>query len=155
MQELDFTIEFNSNLEDPSVEDALFVEADDRLRALAAGRDDLIGSAVTIRRAARGQTPRLFEATVVAYIRPENIAATEKADNPESALKGALDAVERQVREKRARLGRQWERPQARPEVQEMAELAAAERYVDEELESPSSEEPAVPDEGDEQEAES
>jgi len=40
----------------------------------------------------------------VIYIRPNNIGASKKHDNPEQALKGALDVVERQVREQRERL---------------------------------------------------
>jgi ribosome-associated translation inhibitor RaiA len=149
-QELDFTIEFNSELENESLEDDLFTEADDRLRKLARGHDDLIGSAVNLRKPAHGHTTRLFEATVVVYVRPENIAATEKADNPETALKGALDAVERQVRKKREKLGRQWERPKAHPEIQELAELAAAEKYTEEGL--PVEEPEGEPDEEQEEE---
>jgi ribosome-associated translation inhibitor RaiA len=66
----------------------------------------------------------------VTYVRPSNIAATEKADNPMTALKGALNAVERQVREKRKRLKEHWERPGNDPVSREVTELEAAEGEV-------------------------
>jgi ribosome-associated translation inhibitor RaiA len=111
MDELDFTIEFTSDLTNEAMEIKLFEEADRRLRDLAAGHTDLIGAAVTLRQAAHGETPHLFKATVVAYVRPENIAATEKADNEMAALKGALTAVERQVREDRRKRKETWKQP--------------------------------------------
>lgn len=53
-------------------------------------------------------TPHRYEATVVVYILPINIAATEKYETPERALKGALSAVERQVPESRDKLHETW-----------------------------------------------
>ena len=91
--ELDFTLELNSEGLSQEVEQALFAQADARLRSLAKGHTDLIGAAVSMKQPAHKETPPIFEATVVTYIRPSNIAATEKADNPSMALKGALDAV--------------------------------------------------------------
>jgi len=41
------------------------------------------------------------EVTIVVYMGSENIAATEKGEHFESTMDGALDAVERQVREHR------------------------------------------------------
>lgn len=127
MNELDFTIEFNSEDLSEAVEEALFAEADRRLRKLAEGHTDLTGAAINVRQPAKGQTAYLHEATVVVYCRPENIAATEKQENAMPALKGALSAVERQVREKRTRLKKHWERPGNHPVEQEVAELLAAE----------------------------
>jgi ribosome-associated translation inhibitor RaiA len=111
MDELDFTIEFTSDITNKAMEIKLFEEVDGRLRALAKGHTDLIGAAVTVRQAAHGETPHLFEATVVTYIRPENVAATEKADNEMAALKGALNAVERQIREERRKRKETWKQP--------------------------------------------
>jgi ribosome-associated translation inhibitor RaiA len=127
MTELDFTIEFNSDVTEGSTEAELFTEADERLRDLAAGHDDLTGAAVTLRTPAHGEAPPVYEATVVVYARPENIAATEKTPDLNAALKGALDAVERQVREKRDKLRERWERPANAPVIQEIVEVAAAE----------------------------
>jgi len=126
MNELDFTIEFDSENLTETTEAELFTEADRRLRNLAEGHTDLTGAAINMRQPAKSQTAYLHEATVVVYCRPENIAATEKKDNPMPALKGALSAVERQVREKRAKLKKHWERPGNHPIEQEVAELLAA-----------------------------
>jgi hypothetical protein len=53
-------------------------------------------------------TPHRYEASVVVFKRPDNVAATEKAETPEGALKGALGAVEHQVRELRNQLRETW-----------------------------------------------
>ena len=126
VDELDFTIEFNSDINDAVFEARLMEEAENRLRELAEGHDDVTGAAVTIREQASGQTP-IYEATVVAYVRPENVAGKEKDESPHNALLEALDAVERQVRDKRARLGRRWEQPENDPITQEVVEIVAAE----------------------------
>jgi ribosome-associated translation inhibitor RaiA len=102
---------------------------------LAEGHDDLIGAAVSIEEPARGENTYLYEATVVAYTRPNNIAGTEKAEQPIQALRGALDAVERQVREKREKLRQRWEQPGNKPPEQRLEEKAAAQLAVEEELE--------------------
>lgn len=126
INELDFTLELNSEGLSQEVERALFAEADNRLRSLAEGHTDLIGAAVSMKQPAHKEGPPIFEATVVTYIRPSNIAATEKADNPSMALKGALDGVERQIRKKRERLQKRWERPGNGPISQELEEIEAA-----------------------------
>jgi ribosome-associated translation inhibitor RaiA len=126
MNELDFTIEFNSPL-DETLEAPLFAEADGRLHKLAEGHTDLIGAAVTLRVPAEKTTTPIYEATVVAYCRPENVAATEKQADPMAALKGALRAVERQVRERRKKLKKHWERPGNDPVSLEVLEVLAAE----------------------------
>lgn len=127
MDELDFTIEFNSGLENKEFEADLLAEAEGRLRDLAEGHSDIRGAAVTIRKPADTETPPLHEATVVAYVRPDNVVGKEKQESPEGALKGALDAVERQVRKKREKLGEPWKRPQNDPISQEVVDIAAVE----------------------------
>lgn len=111
MKELDFAIELNSDGINEKFEYELFVEADQRMQELAADHDDLRGAAINIRQSSHGETPYLYEATVVAYARPENLAASEKHEDPSTALKGALSAVEKQVREKREKLGKPWKQP--------------------------------------------
>jgi len=103
---LDFTFEFFDHTDQlsGSEADALRTEAEQRLRRLQKGHSDITGAAATIERMAHGETPHLYRARVVAYVRPENIAGVAKQDTPEGALKEALSAVERQVREKRERL---------------------------------------------------
>lgn len=127
MDELDFTIEFNSDLEDAQHEDDLFLEADRRLRELAEGHSDIVGANVIVRKPAKAETPPLHEATVVAYTRPNNVVGKEKQESAIGALKGALNAVERQVREKRAKLKETWKQPEGEPVVQEVLETTAAE----------------------------
>lgn len=124
--EPDFTLELNSEGLSQEEEGRLFAQADSRLRAIAEGHSDMVGAAVSLKQPAHKQGPPIFEATVVTYIRPSNIAATEKADNPVIALKGALDGVERQIRKKRARLKKRWEQPGNDPVSREIDELHAA-----------------------------
>lgn len=127
VNELDFTIEFNSDLDDASFEEELFLEADSRLRTLAEGHNDITGAAITVRRPAAGETPPLHEATVVAYVRPNNIVGKEKQESAVGALKAALDAVERQIREKRDKLKESWKQPQSDPVAQEVLNVEASE----------------------------
>lgn len=127
MSELDFTIEFNGEGLSEAVESSMFDEADLRLRELADDHDDLTGAAINIRQPAHANTPYLYEATVVVYARPKNIASTEKDADPVIALKEALNAVERQVRKKREKLSKHWERPGNDPVAVEVEEIIASE----------------------------
>jgi ribosome-associated translation inhibitor RaiA len=102
MEHADFPIEFrNDVVEDSDID--FYIEIEDRLRALAKGHQDITSAAVSLEPVAERETP-FFEASVVVYVRPNDIAAVEKADDPLKALHGALDAVERQVREQREKL---------------------------------------------------
>lgn len=127
MTELDFTMELNSDGLSNQVENALFVEADSRLRELAEGHSDLRGAAVNIRRPAKAETNYIYEVTVAVYARPTQIAATQKDGDPYVALQEALDAVERQIREKRAKLRKRWEQPGNDPVSKEIMETITAE----------------------------
>lgn len=109
MTMLDFEFEFTSDIPDP--DDALRAEAHDRLLALTQGHDDLIGASVTVEELTGETTPHRYEATVVVFKRPDNVAAKEKAETAEGALKGAVSAAERQVRELRERLRETWKQP--------------------------------------------
>jgi ribosome-associated translation inhibitor RaiA len=110
----DFDFEFYSQVE--HVGDDIRNEAEDRLRELGVGYKDMIGASVAVEKTAHGETGVIYKARVVAYTKPEYIAAVEKADNVESALKAALDAVERQVRKKREKFGKPWQRPSGQAE---------------------------------------
>ena len=111
MHASDFDFEFYSPVSELN---GLRDEAERRLRKLSGGQRDMVGAAVTIERPAHGETSFLYQARVVAYVKPENVAAVEKADTAEAALKAALSAVERQVRERRAM--RRQSRRQVEPE---------------------------------------
>lgn len=127
MTKLDFTIEFDSDLDDRSLEAELMALAESELRELAAGHTDIIGASVTIRHPAKSETPPLNEAKVVAYARPNRIVGSEKQESAIGALKGALDAVERQVREKRDKLRERWEQPQQDSVTREVVDIVAVE----------------------------
>jgi ribosome-associated translation inhibitor RaiA len=106
MNRTEFAFEYYSQIPDP--EEVLRAEAERRLFALTEGHDDLIGASVTIEELTGETTPHRYEATVVVFMRPDNVAATEKAETSKGALKGALSAVERQVRELREKLRETW-----------------------------------------------
>lgn len=109
MDNPDFDFEFYSEV--PNVPEELKLEVLDRLESLAAGKKDMVGASVAIERIAHGETPHFYQARIVAYIKPKNIAAVEKAENLEMALKGALVAIERKIRKKREKSSEPWKRP--------------------------------------------
>lgn len=127
MNELDFTLELNSEHLTKKIEYALFAKAETKLKELARGHTDLTGAAINIREPASGETPPLHEVTVVVYSRPDHIAATQKETNPQLALSGALVAAERQIRERREKLKKRWEQPGNLPVEQEIREVIEAE----------------------------
>ncbi len=109
----EFAIEFDSRI--PHIEDELRPELERRLLELARGHKDIVGASAVVEELAHNRgTPFVYRARVVVYVRPENIAADEKADTPQAALKGAIDGVVRQVRSKREKLGKPWKRPENR-----------------------------------------
>lgn len=85
-------------------ENGLIDEAEDRLRALGENQTDMIGASLSIEELTGEETPHFFQARVVAYLRPENVTGLEKADTIEVAVRGAVDAVERQIQKRRAKL---------------------------------------------------
>lgn len=109
MNNPDFDFEFYSEVPDP--EDVLRSEALNRLLALTEGHDDIIGASVAVEELTGDTTPHRYQVRVVAFIRPDNIAAVEKAETARGALKGALTALERQVRKYREKLRETWKRP--------------------------------------------
>jgi ribosome-associated translation inhibitor RaiA len=127
MDELDFTLELNSEDLNKTAEYDLYTQAEERLRELAANHKDMTGAAINVRRPASGETAFLHEVTVVIYSRPEHIAATEKDSSPAMALKGALDAAERQIRKRREKLKERWKQPGNLPIEQEIVETQLSE----------------------------
>ena len=83
----------------------LYILAEERINRLAKGHTDITRAEITLTEPTKNNhTTYIVEATVVLFIRPSNISATETAGEPKIALKGALDAVERQVYQKREKL---------------------------------------------------
>ncbi len=103
MDKADFPIEFNNEIDDvKKSENEIYTLAVDRLSKLAEGHGDISGGMVNLKQPAQGhQTSYIYEVTIVVYMDSDNIAATEKGEQFQSTLDGALDAVERQVRERR------------------------------------------------------
>lgn len=116
---LDFTIEFESEV--PNFDETYKQEAEESLLDLAEGHTDITGAAVSVTQPAKEEDPFIYEARVVVYARPKNIAATKQDETLEGALKSALSAVERQVRKKRQKLGEPWKRPDIPGSPQEPA----------------------------------
>jgi ribosome-associated translation inhibitor RaiA len=104
-----FEFEFYSEM--PGSDAGLRSEAEGRLRELATGHTDLIGASVALEELSGSATPHRYEARVIAYMRPEDVVAVEKGKAAEVALKGALDAVERQIRQRRDKLREPWKQP--------------------------------------------
>ena len=103
MDKDNFPVEFNNEIDDvKKSENEFFTLAVDRLSKLAEGHNDISGAAVNFKQPAKEhQTEYIYEVTIVVYMGSNHIAATEKGEQFQSTLDGALDAVERQVRERR------------------------------------------------------
>jgi len=103
MNEKNFTIEFNNEVDDvKKSENKYYTMAVDRINNLAEGHNDISGGVVNFKLPAKEhQTAYVYEITIVLYMGSDHIAATEKGELFQSTLDGALDAVERQVYERR------------------------------------------------------
>jgi ribosome-associated translation inhibitor RaiA len=103
MERVDFPVEFNNEIDDvKKSENEVYTLAVDRLSKLAEGHNDISGGVVNLKQPAQGhKTSYICEVTVVVYMGAEHIAATEKGQQFQATLDSALDAVERQVRERR------------------------------------------------------
>jgi ribosome-associated translation inhibitor RaiA len=104
----DFYVDYDSEV--PDFTDNLKAEVEERLRKLASEDTDIVGAAVAVTAPGKGVEPFFFQARVVVYGRPENIAAVKQDDTVQVALRETLSAIERQVREKREKLGEPWKR---------------------------------------------
>jgi ribosomal subunit interface protein len=130
MDATDFAFEFYSEV--PRVSEDLKIETEHRLRKLAHGHSDMVGADVAVEPLAQREQSYLYRARVVVYIRPTNLAASEQGDTVEGALKGALSAVERQVREHRKKLRERWKQPQnSEIRAEDSLELGLAEQAQD------------------------
>ncbi len=108
--ELDFEF-YSDDLPTSELEDDLWAEAWERVQALAEGHDDLIGASVAVEREEHRETPHVYRARIVAYIKPNNIVVKEKMEKPMGALQEALAVLERQVHERREQRREPWQKP--------------------------------------------
>lgn len=103
MDQTNFPIEFNNEIDEvKKSENEFYTLAVDRINKLAEGHNDISGAMVNFKLPAKErQTAYIYEITIVLYRGSDHIASTEKGENFEATLNGALGAVEYQVRERR------------------------------------------------------
>lgn len=103
MDQPNFPVEFNNEVDDvKKSENEFYTLAVERLNLLAEGHTDIAGAVVNFKKPAQGrETTYIYEVTIVVYMGANHIAATEQGEQFRATLDGALDAVERQVREGR------------------------------------------------------
>ena len=99
METTPFAIEYST--ETPELTDELKAKIEKRMEKLTRKHKDVTGAAVAVRKLDGDTTSHAFKARVVIYRRPENIVAVEKGDTATHALRGAMEAAERQVRKHR------------------------------------------------------
>lgn len=96
----DFPLDYYNQINE---DQALYDEIERRLLALRGPHTDMISASVNIRDANQG-TESGVEVTIAVDVSPEAKASTVVAPTAKAAVKGALDGIERQVREQRDRL---------------------------------------------------
>ncbi len=104
MDSANFPVEFNNEIDDiKKSENEYYTLAVDRLSKLAEGYTDISGAVVNFKQPAQARvTPHIYEVTIVVYMGAAQIAATEQSEQFRAALNGALEAAERQIRDRRA-----------------------------------------------------
>lgn len=102
MHRTDMKIEFYSEV--LQIGDEVRNEARETIEKLSRGHKDIIEASIALEDIAGEETPFLYKARIVLYMRPENIAVVEKGDSIMKAVKEALATVKRQVRKKREKL---------------------------------------------------
>jgi len=101
-QEFPFDFEFYNETDLPDAE--YNDKAYNQITEVAEGHNDITGASVSLEELSSEETPHAYQARVVLYVRPTNMVATEKMPSALDALQNALDAVLKQVREKREKL---------------------------------------------------
>lgn len=112
MSELNFHVDFN--IEVSNFDTNLKTEAEQRLRALTENRNDFIGASISVEEIAGVEDSYLYQARIVAYLKPENIAVVEKRETAETALNDALSTIEDRIRSDRDMRGKVWQQPKKR-----------------------------------------
>jgi hypothetical protein len=126
VSELDFHIDYF--IEVPDVKEDFIEEISEGLHSLAEGHDDFIGASVTVEEIAGVEDPFIYQARMVAYIRPENIAVIAKRETSETALKEALSTLEDRIREERRTRQQVWKRPNLSTDIS-LYDLTSKEVY--------------------------
>lgn len=108
MDKPEFPIQYNTDV--PVLAKEFQDEVEDRLLSLAGDHTDLTGASIAISQPAKRDMPYIYEARILVSMRREDVVGRETADTLEGALKGALNAIERQVRERRKKYKETWKR---------------------------------------------
>lgn len=106
-----FSFEFHTNV--PGA-DLLRTDVEAQLRDLATGHKDLTGASVALDVTLPAESTSRYQARVIAYMRPTNMVGVERHEMATAALRGAVEAVERQIREQRSRRKQRARRPRRR-----------------------------------------
>ena len=101
MEATGFTIEYHT--ETYELTDSLRAKVEQRLEKLARGHRDMTGASLAVQMVSGTNRHHEYKVRLVLYHKPDNIVAIREADTVSNALLEALDAVERQVRERRER----------------------------------------------------
>ncbi|MDF1514165.1 MAG: HPF/RaiA family ribosome-associated protein [Anaerolineae bacterium] len=109
MSNSQFNLELHNGTAYP--DDPFRREAALHIEELCKGHDDITDAAVALEELSGDETPHVYQARVILYVRPNDVIAVIKEPDPMMALKAALDAVERQVREQREKLSETWSQP--------------------------------------------
>lgn len=135
---IEFHVDYN--IETPKViDEKILDEVEFRLRALRGDRTDIVGAAVSLEDIAGVERSYLYQARIVVYMRPKQIASVAKNEHPRFALKDALTDLERKVGDYRTRLKETWQRTDIQTEMN-VFDLTAEEvfkTYLDVEEEDP------------------
>lgn len=126
MNELDFHIEFF--IEISTLGEDLLAEAEQRLRTLTENRNDLVGASISVEDIAGVDNRFHYQARIVAYMKPENVAVVEKRETAETALKDALANIEECIRAERSKRRKVWQQPDKRSSLSVM-ELTSREIF--------------------------
>jgi hypothetical protein len=126
MSELNFHVDFN--IEVSNFDANLKTEAEQRLRALTENRNDFIGASISVEEIAGVEESYLYQATIVAYLKPENIAVVEKRETAETAFNDALSTIEDRIRSDHDMRRKVWQQPKQRTNIS-MRALSAQEIY--------------------------
>jgi ribosome-associated translation inhibitor RaiA len=105
---VEFPIEYQT--EAHGLGDGLRAEAEQRLLDLTTNQTDMTGASIAVDVAADKATP-IYRARIVIKMRGPDVVASKEDESAENALRGALEAVERQVREQRRKFNQAWKRP--------------------------------------------
>jgi hypothetical protein len=91
------TFEFHSEI--PDLDSTLEQGAAQRLGELATAHSGMLGASISVEKLASVKEPYVFQARAVAYMGSYDVAAVEKAETADEAVRGALVRLERHISE--------------------------------------------------------